>query len=185
MTAFGVLERPYSGPVVNELSRAPAGVTAQTSQLFDITTAFVTVTTTIYAASIVLPRNLVVANLGCLVTTAGTVTGFWQGLLDAGLGVRAITANTAAPSTGFFNQAATVAYTTPYAGLYYYVLGTVSSVAAQVAATSAAPTAATFAGPPVYQGTSATAATTTPPPLGTVLGALTGTVGGLLYGQTS
>ena len=185
MTAFGVLERPYATPVQNELSRVPAGVTAQTCQLFDITTAFTTVTATIYAASIVLPRNLPIVNLGCLVTTAGTVTGFWQGLIDAGLAVRSVTANTAAPSTGFFNQAATGGYVTPYAGLYYYILGTVSSVAAQVAATSPAPSAASFAGPPVYQGTSATAATTTPPALGTVLGALTGTVGGLLYGQTS
>lgn len=198
MTAFyDGAERPFSG-FDPEFYRAPqvtiAGVsqqvTGQTIQLLDLgATALTTATTVINCASITLPRGLPVNNLGLLVTVTGTVTGFWQALLTRGLQVIAVSANTTAPTTGFFNQSVLptsgVAITTPYGGHYYHAFGTVSSVATQVGAASVAPTAAAMAGPPVYAGTSATVATTTPPTVGTILGALTGTTTGLFYGQVS
>lgn len=194
MTQSFSVERPF---VFNpELLRGPqatvGGVlvqpSAQTISLFDVgAAALTTATTVINAASIVLPANMPLNQLGLLVTTAGTVTGFWQAIVDRGLRVIAVSANTTAPTTGFFNQsilpASGVATVTPYSGHYYHVFGTVSSVATQVGAATVAISAASMAGPPVYAGTSATAATVTPPPVGTVLGALTGTTTGLFYGQ--
>ena len=67
-----------------------------------------------------------------------------------------------------------VPYTTTYSGLFYVAVGTVSTVAPQLAALGALPSVAAVSGPPVLCGTSATAATTTPPAVGTALGALTG-----------
>lgn len=165
-------------------------IQAQTIALSDLgATSLTTATTVINCASIPLARNVPLTNLGLLVTVAGTVTGFWQALLTRGLQVIAVSANTTAPTTGFFNQSVLpssgVATLTPYAGLYYHAFGTVSSVAPQVGASTVAPSAASMAGPPVYAGTSATAATVTPPTLGTILGALTGTTTGLFYGQVS
>lgn len=164
-------------------------VTGQTTELANISAAFVTVTATIHVASILLPKNLPIFQLRCIGTTAGTETGFWQGLCTQGMIVRAVSANTAAFATGYFPQsvlpASGIPYITEYAGLYYYIIGTVSTVAPQVAATTALVSAASAAGPPIFCGTNATAATTTPPPVGTQLGANTGTAGGLIYGDTS
>lgn len=192
---FGI-ERPIQGQTSTELLRAPAStvtatgsVTGQTISLFDVTTSLTVVTTTIYASSYVLPKNQPIANLGCLVTGAGVaVTAFWQALIDSALVVRAVTANTTVLTTGFFNQpiTATAPYVTPYGGLFYHVVGCAFTTTAPTLATATpAPSAAVFGGPPVYAGTSATAATATPPAIGTTLGALTGAVGALFYGQTS
>jgi hypothetical protein len=179
------IERPLSA-FNADLSRAPTGVTGQTCPLESIgVTPLTTSTTTIFMSSIVLPMNLQINNLGIIVTTAGTATGTWLALVDAGMRVRAVTANSAGAATGFFNPAVTAAFVTTYAGLWYVAYGTVSSVAPQVAAGPVAPTAATFQGPPVLAGTNATAASTTPPTVGTVLGALTGTATANFYGQTS
>ena len=152
-------------------------------------TAFTTTTATIHVASILLPKNLPINALTCVGTTAGTETGFWQALCTQGMIVRAVSANTAAFATGYFTQsvlpASAIPYVTEYSGLYYYIIGTVSSVAPQVAATAALVSAATAAGPPIYCGTNATAATIVPPPVGTQLGANTGTTGGLILGFTA
>jgi hypothetical protein len=187
MSVTGGIERPFGG--VGELARAPVGVTAQTISLFDVgTTPLTTVTTTIYMASILLPENLPVNQIGTLVTVAGTETGFWVALCDAGRVVRAVSANTAAATTGFFNQSVLpvsgVPFVTPFAGLYYVALGTVSTVAPQVGAMAALPTVAAASGLPFYCGTSATAATITPPPVGTTLGVITGVAAAQFYAQT-
>ena len=170
MTAMAGVERAFS--TVQELSRAPVGVTAQTIQLYDVgTTPLTTVTTTTYMASILLPENLPVNQIGTLVTVAGTETGFWVALCDAARVVRAVSANTAAAAAGFFNQSVLpvsgVAFVTPAPGLYYVALGTVSTVAPQVGAMAALPTVAAASGPPIYCGTSATVASAVPPPVGT------------------
>lgn len=190
-------ERPYSGydPEFSRVPQVTVGgvslqVTGQTIQLQDLgTTALTSATTIINAASIVLPKNLAINNLGLLVTVAGTVTGFWQALVTRGFQVIAVSANTTAPTTGFFNQSVVpsslVPTLTPYAGHYYHVFGTVSSVAPQVGAAVVAPSAAALAGPPVYAGTFATAASATPPAVGATLATLTGTTTGLFYGQVS
>jgi len=187
MTVTSGIERPYGS--VPELVRAPVGVTASTINYFDIgTTPLTTVTTTIYMASILLPANLPINQIGTLVTVAGTETGFWVALCDAGRVVRAVSANTAAATAGLFNQSVLptsgVAYVTPFAGLYYAALGTVSTVAPQVGAMSALPSVAAASGPPIYCGTSATAATITPPPVGTTLGVITGVAAAEFYAQT-
>ena len=201
----GAVERSYvSGgapgnyPLI-EASRMPAigGTTlngaftgmTHSGGLGSVSTAFTTTTATIHVASILLPRNLPVSALTCIGTTAGTETGFWQALCTQGMIVRAVSANTAAFTTGFFTQsvlgAASLPYITEYAGLYYYIIGTVSSVAVQVGASAALVSAAAAAGPPIFCGTNATAATVTPPPVGTQLGANTGTAGGLIFGATA
>jgi hypothetical protein len=165
-------------------------VTGQTISIYDVASTFTTATTVVNVASILLPRNLPIYTCGCSVTTVGTVTGFWQGIATQGGIVRAVSANVAATSLGYFNQsvlpASLIPYVTEYAGLYYYFVGTVSSVATVLASATAFPAnSALGSGPPVYCGTAATAATTTPPALGSSLGALTGTVGGIIYGQTA
>ena len=197
MSLSAGIERPWAGGTLAEGARLPAVagttyngfVTGQSVQIFDVAAAFVTATTVVNVASILLPRNLPVFQVGVIGTTAGTETGFWVALATQGGIVRAVSANTAAFATGFQNfsvlPANAIPYVTEYAGLYYVAVGTVSTVAPQLAAASPAPTAATNAGPPVYAGTAATAATTTPPALGASLGALTGTVGGIIYGQTA
>lgn len=185
MSVIAGVERPLSGvDVPNQLenyrlplSTTGGAVTAQTVRLSQATATLTSVSTTIYAASVILPINLPVNNLTLIVTTAGTVTGFWTGLVDAGLIVRAVSANTTAPATGLFTQSvlpsSSVPYRTPYSGLYYVIWGTVSSVVPVIAANAALASAAAAGGPPVFCGTSATAATTTPPILGAQLGALT------------
>lgn len=154
-----------------------------------LTTAFVTATTVINIASMLLPKNLPINQLVCFGTTAGTETGFWQGLTTQGMIVRAVSANSAAFTTGYFPQsvlpASTVPYITEYAGLYYYILGTVSTVAPQVGATAVLVAAAASAGPPVYCGTNATVASAVPPAVGTALGANTNTTGGLIWAATA
>lgn len=172
-----------NGPAV-----AGAQVTAATLQPAQITTAFTLVTTTIYCMGILLPKNLPVSQIGSFPTAAGTTTGYWYALADNGLVVRAVTANQAAgpASTNVYlrlscTPANNLAYVTAYTGLYYLCLGVVTSAAGTQGATAAAVNAGVYAGTPVIVGTSSTAATTTPPVTGTVLGALTGTVGGTLY----
>lgn len=186
MTVVSTIERAYTPP--SELGRTPSSatsvITGQTLPIWGVTATLSLTSTTIYCASIMLGKNQPVSNLGAIVTTAGTVTGFFLALLDAGLTVRAVTANQTSLSTGYQNFAVTT-YLAAYAGLYYVAVGTVSSAAAVLGAGAAAASAATNAGPPVYAGTSSTAATTTPPAVGTTLGALTGTTTALFYGQTS
>jgi len=188
-------ERPFAAfdpslaraPQATAPATFPNGVTASTVPINLASATLTTVTATIHCASIVLPKQLPVNQLGVIVTTAGTLTGYWLALLNAGLQVIAVSANSAGPAgTGIQNVAVTGlanGSTTPYSGMYYIALGTVSSVAAVVAANPAAASAAAFSGPPVVAGTSATAATTTPPPVGTTLGALTGVASNLFYGQ--
>lgn len=197
MSVIAGVERAWSlggGPV--EFARLPAvpgtsfngSPTGQTVSLFDVASTFTTATTVVNVASILLPKNQPIFACGLISTTAGTVTGYWQGIATAGGIVRAVSGNIAAAPTGFLWQSVLPAngipYVTEYAGLYYFFLGTVESVANVVASATAFPTAASAAGPPVYCGTAATAATTTPPALGSSLGALTGTVGGIIFGQT-
>lgn len=195
MTVMFGQERPVSGfdptllrsPQATVPATFPNGVTASTVPINAPTATLTTVTATIHCASIVLPKQLPVNQLGVIVTTAGTLTGYWLALLNAGLQVIAVSANSAGPGgTGIQNAAVTGLSnggTTPYSGLYYIALGTVSSVALVVAANVAGASVAAFSGPPVVAGTSATAATTTPPPVGTTLGALTGVASNLFYGQ--
>jgi hypothetical protein len=189
MTVMLGVERPTSADLftaAGENYRMPVSATvagqqavAATCPLSSVgTTPLTTVTATIHCSSIVLPQNLPVRNIVSLVTVAGTVTGFWVALLDAGLIVRAVSANTTTPSTGFFSQSvlppSTVPFVTAYSGLFYAAIGTVSTVAPQIGTQAALPTVAAASGPPVYCGTSATAATVTPPAVGAQLGALTG-----------
>jgi hypothetical protein len=162
------------------------GATVPTPAL--ITAAFTLVTATIYAMGVLLPKNVPVSQVGSFPTAAGTTTGYWYALADNGLVVRAVSANQGAgpASTNTYlrlsvTPSGNLAYVTAYAGLYYLCLGVVTSAAGTQGATAAAVNAAVNAGPPVIVGTSATAATTTPPAVGTVLGALTGTTGGTLY----
>ena len=180
----GQTEGPFYS--VPDLIRAPVGVLASTIPLSAVgTTPLTSITTVIQVASIILPENLTVTNLGLMVAVAGTATGSWIALLDNGLRVRAVTANSAGLAAGFTNVAVTAAINTSYAGLWYMAVGTVSTVAPQYAAQAAGPTVAGVSGPPVYCGTSATVASTTPPVVGTVLGALTGVAANELYGQIS
>jgi hypothetical protein len=193
MTTMLGIERPFSGDVVGaygENYRAPlissAAPVAQTIPLPAVgTTPLTTVTATIHAASIILPVNQPISKLVTCPTVAGTVTGFWVALLDASLIVRAVSANQVVVTTGFWSLSvlppSSVPFVSPYAGLYYVAIGTVSTVAPQVAAQAAAPTVAAVSGPPIYCGTSATAATTTPPILGAQLGALTGVASNEFY----
>lgn len=187
MSVTSGVERPFSGAPIGlgDLYRTPfSGTTpttpavGQTVPLSSVTaTALTTVTATVHCSSVVLPQNQPIRNIVTLVTVAGTVTGFWVALLDAGLIVRAVSANTTTPAAGFFSQSVVTGaapFTTGYAGLYYVAVGTVSTVAPQLAAQAALPSVAAASGPPIYCGTSATAATTTPPIIGAQLGALTG-----------
>jgi hypothetical protein len=166
-----------------------AAVSGQTIPLGQVSTALALATTVVNVMSITLPRNLPIFQCGYVVTTAGTETGQWTGIATQGGIVRCVSANlTGSAATGFVWQsvlpANLIPYVTEYAGLYYFFLGTVASVAVQVGADTALVSAATGAGPPVYCGTAATAATIVPPLVGTSLGALTGTIGGPIYGQT-
>jgi hypothetical protein len=195
MTVTLGIERPFSADVVGAygenyraplLGTTPVAPVGQTVPLHSVgATALTTVTATIHCASIVLPQNQNVSGVGLCATVAGTVTGFWVALLDASRIVRAVSANATSVTTGHaltsVLPASAVPYRTTYAGLYYIALGTVSSVAAQVAASAALPSVAAVSGPPVYCGTSSTAATTTPPTVGTQLGALTGVASNQFY----
>jgi hypothetical protein len=186
MTSMLGIERPFSAPLINtygENYRAPVIASsvpvAQTVPLTAVgTTPLTTVTATVHAASIILPQNQAVSKIALCATVAGTVTGFWVAILDAALIVRAVSANATSVSTGHAATsvlpASNIPYVTPYAGLYYIAVGTVSSVAPQLAAMAALPSVAAASGPPVICGTSSTAATTTPPIVGAQLGALTG-----------
>lgn len=167
----------------------PSGqIVAATLLPSQITTAFTLVTTTTYVTGILLPRNLPISQVRTFSVSAGTTTAYWTGVADQGAVVRAVSANAAAGPTGspsYFAQsvlpANNIAYVTPYTGLYYFFLGVVTSAAGTNGATAAMANAAVNAGPPVIQGTAALTATTTPPAIGSSLGALTGTVGGVLY----
>jgi hypothetical protein len=191
------IERPFSSAGLNAIGenyRAPAVASAvpvqSTVPLFAVgTTPLTTVTATIHCASIVLPQSQPISRIVLCPTVAGTVTGFWVALLDAALIARAVSANTTTVSTGYFAQsvlpASAIPFTTWYAGLWYIAVGTVSTVAPQIAAQAALPTVAAASGPPVYCGTSATAATTTPPIVGAQLGALTGVASNEFYAAVS
>ena len=184
MDVVGNVERPFGSFPGPELSRQPVGALASTIPLTAVGTTPLTTTTTVTnCASIILPENLTVTSLGLLVCVAGTATGTWLALLDNGLRVRGVTANSAGLATGFQNVALGTPFVTPYAGLYYVAYGTVSTVAPQVAAQAAGPTVAGVSGPPVYAGTTSTAASTTPPAVGAVLGALTGVAAAEFYAQ--
>lgn len=181
---------PPSGVANTAVNPAlPSGqVIASTLLPSQVTAAFTLVTTTVYAMGILLPRNLPISQVRTFSVTAGTTTGYWVGVADQGGTVRAVSANAAAGPTGspsYFAQsvlpANNIAYVTPYTGLYYLILGVVTSAAGTNGASTAAASATVNAGPPVIVGTAATAATTTPPAIGSAIGALTGTVGGTLY----
>ena len=186
MTSMAGIERPFSGNVIGgygENYRSPlitnAPPVAATVPLHSVgTTPLTTVTATVHCASLNVNINQPISKLVTCVTTTGTVTGFWYALLDAGLIVRAVSANVAATSAGYFSlsvlPASNVPYVATYSGLFYVAVGTVSSVAVQLSAQAAAPSVAAVSGPPIYCGTSATAATTAPPIVGAQLGALTG-----------
>lgn len=201
MSVSAGVERGWSNAQLVEQQRLPAVpgalgtanlnalVSGQTEPLYMATTALVLATTVVNVASIILPRNLPIFQCGYIVTTAGTETGQWCGIATQGAIIRAVSGNlTGSAATGFVWQsvlpANNIPYVTEYPGLYYFFLGTVASVAVQVAASVALVSAATGQGPPVFCGTAATAATIVPPAVGTSLGALTGTAGGLIYGQT-
>lgn len=195
------IERPFSGGGggVPELLRAPVvtgttfngSVTGQTMPLSSISSlSLVPVTTTIYCTSILLPRNLPVFQMGILTVTASTVTGFWYALCTQGGIVRAVSANAVADVAGYDNlsvlPANGIPYITEYAGMFYFAWGIVTSAAGTVAGQITPTVASTYAGPPVYAGTSGTAATTTPPALGASIGTISGAAAGFpVYGQTS
>jgi hypothetical protein len=181
---------PPSGVANTALNAAlPSGqVLAATILPSQVTTAFTLVTTTTYVMGILLPRNLAISQVRTFSISAGTTTGYWVGVADQGAIVRAVSANAAAGPTGspsYFAQSVTpgnnLAYVTPYTGLYYLFVGVVTSAAGTNGATAAMTNAAVNAGPPVIAGTAALVATTTPPLVGSSLGALTGTVGGVQY----
>jgi hypothetical protein len=198
MSISAGVERPWAaGGGISETLRAPAvtgttyngTVTAQTFPLSSISALALTpVTTVIYCTSILLPRNLPVYQMGILTSTASTVTGFWFALATQGGLVRAVSANAVADVAGYDNlsvlPANSIPYVSEYAGLYYFCWGIVTSVAGTVAGQITPTTATQYAGPPVYAGTSATAATTTPPALGASIGTIAGAIAGFpIYGQ--
>jgi len=195
VSVFLGIERPFSADVVGaygENYRAPllgtvlAPPVGQTVPLHSVgTTPLTTVTATVHCASIVLPQNQPIARVGLCAVTAGTVTGYWVALLDSGLIVRAVSANAVTVTAGHaltsVLPASSVPIVTAYSGLFYIAVGTVSSAAPTLASQAALPSVASVSGPPVYCGTSATAATTTPPAVGTQLGALTGVASNQFY----
>jgi len=191
MTLVSQIERPFSWPV--GITGTELGVAnASTMSLSDVAaTPLTVVTATIHCSAIALPQNLVVNNLGTLVVGAGVaVTGFWLALLDAGLKVRAVTGNLTTLVAGYQTQAltgpASGGFTTGYAGLYYIALGnTFTTTAPTVGAGPTMPSVAAASGPPVLCGTSSTAASATPPAIGTVLGALTGVASNRFYGYVA
>ena len=194
MTALTGIERPFSGNIVTstgETARMPVGALAATIPLTSVSsTTLTTVTATIHCSSIIIPSGTPLRNVTVLPSVAGTVTGFWVAVLDAGLKVMAVSANFAAVTTGFWTipvlPVSTVpAYTSSLTGLHYIALGTVSTVAPQIGANPASLSVAAVSGPPVICGTSATAATITPPPVGTQLGALTGVATNEFYAHIS
>ena len=191
MTQLAQIERPFSWPM-GVTGTEPYAANASTISISDIAaTPLTVVTATIHCSAIGLPANLPVNNLGSLVVGAGVaVTGFWLALLDAGLKVRAVTGNLTTLVAGFQTQAvagpSAGGFTTGYAGLYYVALGnTFTTTAPTVGAGPTMPSVAAASGPPVFCGTSSTAATATPPTVGTVLGALTGVASNRFYGYVA
>ena len=142
---------------------------------------------TVYISAIPLPAGLVVNNIGFMFgsTAFATTSHGWYALLDAGMVVRAVTADqTTAFNTSFNNlKLGTNAYTTPAAGLYYMafcaVSGTMGTISSNGIGTSVPNQA-----PPILSGTSTTGATT-PPGTGTTLAAAVAATLDRLYAYTA
>lgn len=138
-----------------------------------------TVATTIYMQAIYIPNNTVVNNISTVLgSTAmtGATTVNWAALCDNTRKVLAVSANATTliaantPNT----LALSAPFTTQYGG-FYYIAYTVSSTGQPTltGVTAAGTGLASIA--PILQGTSSTTATSTPPAVGTVLGAITAT----------
>jgi hypothetical protein len=181
LVGFGGESLPYVATGTTYAGQAFAA-TIPASQA---TTAFTPTTTVTIANAIYLPKQQPVYQLGVSVIAQGTNTGFWMALLDQARNVLAVSANGLTPTANTVNYysvlpANAIPYYTAYAGIYYVATGIVTSAAGTLGA-AAAVQAGIYTGPPVLNGTLATAATTTPPAVGANLGAITVTTTGLCY----
>lgn len=143
---------------------------------------------TVYASLFPMPGGLPVSQMGIMIgSAAATVTHAWIGLVDSGLVVRAISADTPGASqlTAGFDavpMAMTGLYTVPASGDYYAIACIVAGTMPQIAGNSMVTSPTTTA--PIVCGSSQTGQTT-PPALGSTIPALTGASGFHFYAYTS
>lgn len=167
----------------SQLPIAPTGAAGETipRSLGAGSVTIATVSGTIYMDAIYLPANTLVSDITEVVgstASSNDVTINWAALCDNTRKVLAVSANATAQLTpaGFNNTLAMgTAFLTTYSGLYYiaYTVGATTTQPTLVGITAAGTELAAIV--PILSGTSSTAGTSTPPAVGTVLGAITAT----------
>jgi len=168
----------------------PAAAQAETYPRILATSAQALTSGTLTVCAIALPQYMTLTSITmCTKGTAKTGgTHGWYVLLDSGRVVRMVTADQtdAATTWGATNTAytfSTNSYTTTYTGLYY--LGVmVAATSPPNIVTCGGGTSGVAGASPILAGTSSTGQTT-PPTVGTTMGALTSVVTDTLYGYVA
>lgn len=170
----------------------PAGAVAATvdGRLSASSTTAAMTSGTVYACAAPIPNGVTISNVSVFVTTAeATGTHAWVGVADSTGKILGISADkTAAAYFGPVNTFVTTALAAPFVtttdGLYYVFACTAATTMPVFAAAPALVNAAVSAAAPVLCG-SALTGQTTPPAVGSSLGALTGTAGHQFYAYVS
>lgn len=142
---------------------------------------------TVYCCAIALNKGVTVSNISLFVagTAEATGTHAWVGLANSARSILAISAdNTGAAYFGGTNTAVTTALAAPYTttayGMYYVFVNVTATTPPVFAAAPAVVNAALSGVAPVVCGSTLTGQTT-PPAVGSSLGAITATAGHLFY----
>jgi hypothetical protein len=151
------------------------------------------VSETVYASAMYLPAGVPLSDItmqvGGTAFTLANVSHGWYALLDSGRVVRAVSAdqtsgNWGSPFTPVTLSVAASDYITTYSGLYYVTFCATFTGTPGLFAALTANVGAVGGLAPILAGTSSTGQTT-PPTVGTTMGAITSVAGGRFYGYTS